>query len=112
MKVVLLHNLDIFMKEKILDNYKKDGYHEIWHENEDVLLKKGDEKIPDLETYLKVLASFLKRNSATNKSNGRVIDLTKAFEYAQKTEKFNKFDNHFTWYLRNIILNEILHENE
>ena len=41
-------------------------------------------------------------------SSGNQTELGKAFEYACKSERFNKFDNHFTWYLRNSIIKEIL----
>ncbi len=110
MKVVLIHNLDMLTKEAIIKNYKDNGYQEIWSDEENHLLKLGDEKIPDLETYLKVLSSFLKSNHMTNQSRGRIIELTKAFEYAYKSKRFNKFDNHFTWYLRNSIIAEVINQ--
>ncbi len=108
MKVVLIHNLDVLTKEAIIKNYKEIGYQEIWSDEENHLLKLGDEIIPDLDTYLKVLSSFLKSNHMANQSRGRIIDLTKAFEYAYKSKRFNKFDNHFTCYLRNLTISEII----
>ena len=112
MKVILIHNLDILTKEQIINNYKNNGYKEIWKNDENNLFMKDEVKINDLEIYLKVLERFLNNNSMVKYSKGRIIDLTQAFLYASKKEKFNKFDNRYIWYLRNSMLNEILNEKE
>ena len=70
-------------------------------------VKKDSNNLLDEEIYIKILYSFLKRNSAIKEHKGKIIDLTKAFEYAYKKGKYNKFDNKFDWYIRNIIIKEL-----
>ncbi len=112
MKVVLIHNLDILTKDQIIKNYTNNGYKEIWKNEDNNLLILDETKINDLDIYLKILERFLNNNSMVKYSKGRIVDLTKAFQYASEKEKFNKFDDRYIWYIRNSILNEILDEKE
>ena len=112
MKVYLIHNLDLLTKDQIIKNYNKNGYKEIWKNEDNNLLVLDEINIKDLDVYLKILKRFLNNNSMVKYSKGRIIDLTKAFQYASEKEKYNKFDNRYIWYIRNSILNEILEKND
>lgn len=112
MKYILLHNIEQLTKEKILEGYLKKGFHVQFENENDILLKYGDKQIIDEDTYIKITIQFLKRNSMILESQGKIIDLTEAFEYAYSKNGYEMIGNRFDWYLRNIILKEILKENE
>ncbi len=107
MKYLLLHNLDILSKNKILQGYLTEGYHILSENDDNILLKLGEEEIEDEDTYVKLTFSLIKRNTMIQESIGKVIDLTEAFLYAKKKGKYDGFNNKFDWYIRNTILKEI-----
>ena len=97
---LLLYNIEPITKEELLNSYKKEGYiiaHEI---DNNILIKNVKENIIDEETYIKILFSYLKKFRI---NKGKVIDFSKAFEYASKKGKYKIFGNKFDWYIRNEI---------
>ena len=107
MKYLLLYNIDKLSKNIFLKGYIDEGYEVVKDEEENILIKNNSNSIIDEDTYVKILYSFLKRNSAIKEIKGKIIDLTEAFEYANKKGKYNKFNNKFDWYIRNIIIREL-----
>ena len=107
MKYILLLNIDALSKNIFLNSYINDGYEIVFDTNNNILLRKNSNSIKDEETYIKILTSYLKRSEQINTTKRKIIDLTKAFEYAQKKNGYNKFDNKFDWYIRNIIIKEL-----
>lgn len=63
MKVYLIHNLDLLTKDQIIKNYNKNGYKEIWKNEDNNLLVLDEINIKDLDVYLKILERFLNNNS-------------------------------------------------
>jgi len=108
MSYLLLHNLEEYTYKNILESYEKDGYTIIHKENKDTLIKKGKLIIKDEDIYIKVLFSQLNKNKLINESKGLVIDITNAFFHAYKKNGFDKFDNIFIWYIKNIIIRSVL----
>ena len=108
MNYTLLHNLEKNVKNQLIKKYINDGYQIIYKDQDNIIVRKGNIKIIDEEKYINIALSILKRNSLINKANGKVIDLTKAFEYAQEKGKYNMFNNKFDWYVRNIIIKELI----
>ena len=107
MKYLLLHNLENNIKDKLISNYIKDNYQIIYKDENNIILKNYKDKLLDEEKYIKIVISVLKRNNLINTSNSKIIDLTKAFEYAKEKGKYNIFNNKFDWYIRNIIIKEL-----
>lgn len=107
MKYILFYNIDELSKNIFLKSYIDDGYKILEEKEGNILIKKDSNNLLDEEIYIKILYSFLKRNSAIKEHKGKIIDLTKAFEYAYRKGKYNKFDNKFDWYIRNIIIKEL-----
>ena len=97
---LLLYNIEPITKEELLNSYKKEGFFIAYEEDNNILIKNVKEKIVDEETYIKILFSYLKR---VRIGNGKVIDFSKAFEYATKKGKYKIFGNKFDWYIRNEI---------
>lgn len=91
-----------------MNNYINDGYQIVYKDQENIIIKKGNIRLIDEEKYIKITLSIIKRNNLIKKSNGKIIDLTKAFEYAQENGKYNMFNNKFDWYIRNIITKELI----
>lgn len=108
MKYLLLFKLDEMLKEKILDGYLKDGLIISCEKDNIILIKKSDIAVNDEDIYIKVLFSFINRSRALLNNKSFVSDLTDAFNYASKKEGFSKFDNKFEWYIRNIIIRDII----
>ena len=108
MKYLLVHNLEEKIKEKTLNSYLKEGYQIIYEDKQNIIIKKDKERIIDEDTYIKITISTLKRNELINKSKGLIIDITKAFEYVKTKKEYDKFNNKFDWYIRNIITKEII----
>lgn len=108
MNYTLLHNLENNIKEQLIKRYIDDGYQIIYKDEDNIIIKKGNTEIIDEEKYIKITLSTLKRSSLIKKSNGKIIDLTQAFKYAQEKGKYNMFNNKFDWYIRNIITKELL----
>lgn len=108
MNYTLLHNLENNIKEQLMKKYINDGYQIIYQDQDNIIIKKGNIELLDEEKYIKITLSTLKRSSLIKKSNGKIINLTKAFEYAQKIGKYNMFNNKFEWYIRNIIIKELI----
>ena len=79
MSYLLLHNLEEYTYNNILESYKKDGYIILYKEKKDTLIKKSDLIIKDEDIYIKVLFSQLNKNKLINESKGLVIDITKHF---------------------------------
>lgn len=104
---LLLHNIESNMKDKLLKNYEKEGYRVIYEDENNILITNNNSKLIDEDKYIKITISKIKRSNLINKSNGKVIDLTKAFEYAKEKGKYNLFNNKFDWYIRNIIIKEL-----
>ena len=105
---ILLHNLENNIKEQLIKNYRNDGYQVIFEDQDNIIIKKGNHKLIDEDKYIKITLSTIKRNRLIKKSNGKIIDLTEAFEYAQEKGKYNMFHNKFDWYIRNIITKETI----
>lgn len=97
---LLLYDIESITKEELLNSYKKEGFIIAYEEDNNILIKNVKEKIVDEETYIKILFSYLKR---VRIRNGKVIDFSKAFEYATKKGKYKIFGNKFDWYIRNEI---------
>ena len=110
MSYLLLHNLEEYTYNNMLESYKKDGYIILYKENKDTLIKKSDLIIKDEDIYIKVLFSHLNKNKMIIDSKGLVIDITKAFLHAYKKNGFDKFDNIFIWYIRNILIKNVIGE--
>lgn len=108
MNYILLHNLENNAKEKLIKNYRNDGYQIIYKDLNNVIIKKGNIKLLDEEKYIKITLSILKRSSLIKQSKGKIIDLTKVFEYAQEKGKYSMFHNKFDWYVRNLIMKELI----
>lgn len=108
MSYLLLHNLEEYTYNNMLESYGKDGYTILYKENKDTLIKKSDLIIKDEDIYIKVLFSYLNKNKMIIDSNGLVIDITNAFYHAYKKNGFDKFDNIFIWYIKNIIIRSVL----
>lgn len=108
MKYLLIHNLEENIKEKALNSYLKEDYQIIYEDKNNIIIKKGKEKIIDEEVYIKITISTLKRKELINKSKGKIIDITEAFKYAKTKKEYDKFNNKFDWYIRNIITKEII----
>ena len=101
MKYILLNNLDSITNIKLKESYKNNNYEIIYDKDNIIILRLGNE-IVDEETYIKITISIVKRANLNNK----VIDLTKAFNYAKEKGIYNKLNNKFDWYIRNIIIKE------
>ena len=99
---ILLYNFEKLTKEELLKSYKKDGFTIAYEKDNNVLLKNVKEDIVDEETYIKIVFSYIKKINTKN-NNGKVIDLSKAFEYAKKKGKYKIIGNKFDWYVRNEI---------
>ena len=108
MKYLLMHNLEENIKEKSLNSYLKEGYQIIYEDKNNTIIKKDKEKIIDEDKYIKITLSILKRKELINKSKGKIIDITEAFKYAKTKKEYDKFNNKFDWYIRNIIIKEII----
>ncbi|MBR3229482.1 MAG: hypothetical protein IKF91_01490 [Bacilli bacterium] len=108
MKYILIHNLEENIKEKTLKSFIKEEYQIIYEDEKNIIIKKNKEKIIDEDIYIKITLSIIKRNEIIKNSKGKIIDITEAFEYAKTKEKYNKFNNKFDWYIRNIITKEII----
>lgn len=107
MKYILLHDIDDLSKNIIIKSYLDDDFIIISENDKDILLKKNTNEIIDEDIYIKILYSYLKRSGITKNSKGKIIDLSDAFIYASSKDHFDKFDNKFEWYVRNIINREI-----
>ena len=113
MSYLLLHNLEEYTYKNILESYEKDGYIILHKDNKNTLIKKSDLIIKDEDIYIKVLFSHLNKNKMIIDSKGLVIDITNAFFHAYKKNGFDKFDNIFIWYIRNILIRNVIgEENE
>ena len=113
MSYLLLHNLEEYTYNNILESYEKDGYIILHKDNKNTLIKKSDLIIKDEDIYIKVLFSHLNKNKMIIDSKGLVIDITNAFFHAYKKNGFDKFDNIFIWYIRNILIRNVIgEENE
>lgn len=99
---ILLYNFEKLTKEELLKSYKKDGFTIAYEKDNNVLIKNATEQIIDEETYIKIVFSYIKKIKAKN-NNGKVVDLSKAFEYAKKKGKYKIIGNKFDWYVRNEI---------
>ena len=108
MKYILMHNLDDIVKEKTLKSYLNEGYNIIYEDKENTIIKNFREQIEDEETYIKITISHIKKTTILDKARGKIIDITKAFEYAKKKGKYNLLNNKFDWHIRNIIIKETL----
>ena len=104
---ILFHNLENNIEKQLIKKYTNNGYQIIYKEKDNIIIKKENMKIMDEEIYIKITLSILKRNHLIKESTGKIIDLTKAFDYAQKKGKYNMLDNKFEWYIRNIIMKEL-----
>ena len=109
MKYILLYKIDELSKKVIIKSYIDDGFEIVSDVDNITLLKKNSIPIPDEETYIKILYSYIKRSEMAKESKGTIINLTNAFEYASKKNGYNKFDNKFEWYIKNTIIKEICH---
>ena len=110
MSYLLLHNLEEYTYKNILESYEKDGYIILYKDNKNTLIKKSDLIIKDEDIYIKVLFSNLNKNKMIIDSKGLVIDITNAFFHAYKKNGFDKFDNIFIWYIRNILIRNVIGE--
>ena len=108
MSYLLLHNLEDYTYKNILESYKKDGYIILYKEDNNTLIKKSNLNIKDEEIYIKVLFSQLNKNKMISDSKGLVIDITNAFLHAYKKNGFDKFDNIFTWTIKNTLIKKII----
>ena len=95
---LLLYDIEPITKEELLKSYEKEGYIIAYEEDNSILIKNIKEDIIDEETYIKILFSYLKKSRITK---GKIIDFSKAFEYASKKGKYKIFGNKFDWYIRN-----------
>ena len=107
MKYLLLYNIEPLSKNVLLNSYMKDGFEVIFKTSDYILIKNKNTSIKDEDIYIKILNSYLKRSIITKKLKGKIIDLSSAFKYAKTKDGFNKFDNRFDWYIRNIITKEL-----
>lgn len=107
MQYLLLYDIEKLSRNILLKSYKNDGFKIINETDNYILIKKHNASIIDEDIYIKILNSYLKRTNITKKLNGKIIDLSPAFKYASKSIGFNKFDNKFEWYIRNIITKEL-----
>ena len=107
MKYLLLYNVDELSKNIFLKSYIDEGFEVILDSNNCILIRKDKDLLKDEDIYIKILLSFLKRSSMIKDSKGKIIDLTDAFKYAHSKDGFDKFDNKFDWYIRNINIKEI-----
>ena len=73
-----------------------------------MLIRKNSPVIIEEEIYIKILYSYIKRSEIIKSCTGKILDVTKAFQYASSKNGYNKFDNKFEWYIRNIITKEII----
>lgn len=113
MSYLLLHNLEEYTYKNILESYEKDGYIILHKDNKNTLIKKSNLIIKDEDIYIKVLFSNLNKNKMIIDSKGLVIDITNAFFHAYKKNGFDKFDNIYIWYIRNILIRNVIgEENE
>lgn len=108
MKYILIHNLEENVKAKTLKKYIEEDYKIIYEDKQNTIITNDKEKIIDEDTYIKITISTLKRNELINKSKGKIIDITEAFKYAKTKKEYDKFNNKFDWYIRNIITKEII----
>ena len=108
MKYLLLYNMDKLSRDIFLKSYLDYGFEIVSDTNNCILIKKNSNIIIDEDIYIKILNSYLKRNKIKSDVNGKIIDLTDAFIYAESKKGFNKFDNRFEWYIRNTIIKEII----
>lgn len=109
MNYILLHKLESNIKEQLIKNYIDDGFYTVYEDQDNVIIKKGSNKLVDEDKYIKITLSILNKSNLIKNSNGKIIDLTKAFEYAQEKGNYNMFQNKFDWYVRNIITKELIH---
>lgn len=110
MKYLLIHNLDSYLKDKMLEGYLKEGFVVVFEKENNILVKKSDVEIVDEELFVKVLFSYLLRSRKLLDENSFVCDLSNAFSIAFKQNGFSKFDNRFEWIIRNTMIREVLKE--
>ncbi len=108
MKYLLFYNIDELSKKILLKSYLDDGYIIASDIDNNVLVKKNSNTIPDEDIYIRILFSYIKRSEIIKECKGKILDFTAAFKYANSKNGFNKFDNRFEWYIRNIITKEII----
>ena len=112
MKYYLFLHIDDLSKNIFLQSYLKDGFEIVFESQEGVLIRKSNMPIVDENRYIQVLNSYIKRSGFVQGCKGKIIDLTDAFLYAYHKNGFDKFDNKFEWYIRNIIIRTIHQELE
>ena len=110
MKYLLIHNLDSYLKDKILNGYLKDNFIIVYQKDNNILIKKSDVEIVDEELFVKVLFSYLLRSRKLLDEKSFVCDLSNAFSIAFTQNGFSKFDNRFEWMIRNTMMREVLKE--
>ena len=110
MMYLLIHNLDSYLKDKILDGYLKEGFVIVFEKDNNILIKKSDVVIADEELFVKVLFSYLLRSRKMLDKKSFVCDLSNAFSIAFKQNGYSKFDNRFEWMIQNILIREVLKE--
>lgn len=108
MKYLLLYNVDKLSKNIFLKSYLDNGFEIVSDINNCLLLKNNSSKIIDEDIYIKILYSYLKRSELLSEMKGKIIDLTNAFKYAESKKGYDKFDNKFEWYIRNIMIKEMI----
>jgi len=108
MKYFVLYKIDNLSKDILLKSYLKEDYKIVLDIDNIILIKKSNKKIIDEDIYIKVLYSNLKRSELLKNNNGKIIDFTEAFKYASIKEGYNKFDNKFEWFIKNIIIKETI----
>ena len=106
MQYLLLYNIEKLSKKIILKDYIDKGFEIVSNEEDFILLKKNSSKIIDEDIYVKILYSYLKRSEFKKEIKGKIIDITNAFQYAKSKNGYNKFDNKFDWYIKNIIIKQ------
>ncbi len=108
MKYILLYNIDQLSKNVLVKSYLEDGFEIISDIDNNILLRKNSIPIADEDIYIKIFNSYLKRSEMFKEIKGKIIDITDAFKYASTKNEYNKFDNNFEWYIRNIMIKEII----
>jgi hypothetical protein len=108
MKYLLLYKIDQLSKNVLVKSYQDDGFEIISDIDNNILLRKNSIPIIDEDIYIKIINSYLKRSEMFKKIRGKIIDITNAFKYASSKNGYNKFDNKFEWYIKNIMINEII----
>lgn len=103
MEYILLNKLDVLTKDKLIKSYKDNNYEIIYENNNIIILRLGN-KIIDEDTYINITISIIKKRNINNS----IIDITKAFMYAKEKGKYNMFNNKFDWYIRNILIKEMI----